>query len=189
MAIGGGRMGEVLVKLYRDRDREKQQKALRVLVAVAKKSPVDAKAMSRWIGRFVLSNDPQVAEQALNDLTGLGMAAGPGLVEAIYTKIPGKKVAVMEAMVAAKYWKGAAVMGMYLVTGDGHDVEMFRSAAIKNLKAMGAYAVPHLIPLLRTQYKQYTALVLREITGERLGFNDSKEWWVWWEKNRPADAE
>ena len=57
-------------------------------------------------------------------------------------------------------------------------------------KKSGIYAVPHLIDMLKSRkHRLWSAEVLRQITGQRLGANSAKEWRRWWEANKPADAE
>jgi HEAT repeat protein len=187
VAIGGARTGENLVKLYRDAEKDDQMRALGVLKDVAAKSPVDAGIMAPWLGRFALAPDDETAQAAILALQQMGPAGGPGLICALDTKKTGKRIDIIRAIAHAKYYKGAAKIGTYLVTGDGAVIEGTRDAAISALKEMGVSTVPYLIPLLQTNARQYTAYVLREITGERLGFNDANEWKKWWEENKPKD--
>jgi HEAT repeat protein len=189
VAIGGKFTGDNLVTLYRDAPKEKQAKALGVLSDVTKKGPVDAAAVSPAIGKFALSNDPDVAGSAISLLTALGKPGGPGLLVALDSKLPDKKVAVMDALAAIKYYRASARMAEYLVTGDGVVLEQLRAAAIRNLKSMGVYVVPYLIPMLSSPSKQYVALTLREITGAMIGMGNPKEWRKWWNENKPKDAE
>jgi hypothetical protein len=189
VAIGGSSTGENLVKLYRDAPKERQQAALAVLSDITKKGPVDGAAESAHIGRFALSNDKDVAESALNLLTSMGRAGGPGLLVALDSKIVDKKVAAMDALSAIRYYRAATRMGDFLVTGDGPALESLRTAACRNLKLMGVYTVPYLIPLLSTGSRQYASFVLGEITGVRYGMNGAKLYRQWWNENKPKDAE
>ena len=189
IAVGGSSAGENLVKLYRDAAKEKQQAALDVLSEITKKGPVDGAAESVHIGRYALSNDPDVAGAAVNLLTSMGRAGGPGLLVALDSKIVEKKVAAMDALAAIRYYRASTRMGDFLVTGDGAALEKLRSAALDNLKKMGVYTVPYLIPLLQTGSRQYTSLVLGEITGVRYGMNGAKQYRQWWNENKPKDAE
>jgi hypothetical protein len=189
VAIGGSSAGENLVKLYRDAPKEKQQAALDVLSEITKKGPVDGAAESPHIGRFALSNDPDVASSAVNLLTAMGRAGAAGLLVALDSKIVEKKVAAMDALAAIRCYRASTRLGDFLVTGDGPALETLRAAALRNLKAMGVYTVPYLIPLLQTGSRQYTSLVLGEITGVRYGMNGAKLYRQWWNENKPKDAE
>ena len=189
VAIGGSSAGENLVKLYRDASKQRQLDALDVLSQITKKGPVDGAAESVHIGRFALSNDPDVASSAVSLLTAMGRPGGAGLLVALDSKIVEKKVAAMDALAAIRYYRSSTRMGDFLVTGDGPALETLRAAALKNLKAMGVYTVPYLIPLLQTGSRQYTSLVLGEITGVRYGMNGAKLYRQWWNENKPKDAE
>lgn len=189
VAIGGSSTGENLVKLYRDASKEKQQAALDVLNQVTKKGPVDSAAVSAAIGRFALSNDAEVATAAVFLLTQMGRPGAPGLLVALDSKIVEKKVAAMDALAAIKHYKSATRLGDFLVTGDGQALETLRAAAIRNLKSMGVYVVPYMIPLLSTASRQYAAFTMREITGAQIGMSNPKAWRQWWNENKPKDAE
>lgn len=189
VAIGGASTGENLVKFYRDASKEKQQASLDVLNQVTKKGPVDSAAVSPAIGRFALSNDAEVAASAIYLLTQMGRAGAAGLLVALDSKLVDKKVAAMDALAAIKYYKSATRLGDFLVTGDGQALETLRAAAIKNLKAMGVYVIPYMIPLLSTGSRQYAAFVMREITGAQIGMSNPKAWRQWWNENKPKDAE
>ncbi len=189
VAIGGSWTGENLVKLYRDASKEKQVAALDVLNQITKKGMVDSAAVSHAIGRFALSNDAEVATSAIFLLTQMGRAGAVGLLEALDSKLVDKKVAAMDALAAIKYYKSAERMGNFLVTGDGQALETLRAAAIRNLKAMGVYVIPYMIPLLSTGSRQYAAFTMREITGAQIGMSNPKAWRQWWNENKPKDAE
>lgn len=183
VAIGGSSTGENLVKLYRDASKDKQQAALDVLSQITKKGPVDGAAESVHIGKFALSNDPDVAGAALNLLIAMGRAGGPGLLVALDSKIVDKKVAAMDGIASIRWYRAATRMGDYLVTGDGAVIESLRNGAIRNLKLMGKPVVPYMIPLLSTASRQYAAMVMRDISGARIGMNDPKAWRQWCDEN------
>jgi hypothetical protein len=179
VAIGGSSTGENLVKLYRDASKEKQQAAVDVLSEITKKGPVDGAAESVHIGRFALSNDPDVASSAVNLLVAMGRPGGPGLLVALDSKIVEKKVAAMDGLAAIRWYRSATRIGDFLVTGDGHALETLRAAAIRNLKSMGTPVIPYMIPLLSSGSRQYAALTMREITGAMIGMNNPRAWRQW----------
>lgn len=192
IAIGGDRAAFNIVKLYRNvKKEERQQAALDVLIGVARKGDVDAWTMSPYIGRFVLSNYDSVAGGALDFLVSLGPAGGPGLVEGLKTKLPKKKIELIRGIGQAKYYKGATVIGGYLILGDGRKLETYRRTAQEALKAMGPRCVPYLLPRLKgKRTKMWTAmtLALPEITGVQYGSKGAKRWRKWyedWERDNP----
>ena len=188
--IGGTRVAYNLVKLYRDKKGGVALRAVDVLSRAAEKTDVDRRAMAPFLGRFVLANDDDVSNAAIDALIALGPHAGKGLVEAISTKDVEKKKRLMWAIAEAKYYDGTKAVANYLVQGDGARVEPLREAAIETLQKMGMYAVPHLIDILGSRkHRLWSAEVLRRITGQRLGANSAKQWRKWWEANKPADAE
>jgi len=186
--IGGPRTAYQLVKLYRDSSHENQVAALEVLQGIARKGRADARTVSRDLGRFALSNDQDVAGAAIDFLVSVGPPGGPGLVEALETRIPLKKIELIKAIGTVRYYAGAPDVAEYLLPGDHPNTVAYRKAAIESLKGMGVYAVPYLIPKLRSRQRQWAALVLRDITGEPFGFNDAKKVRAWYERNKPADA-
>ena len=187
IAIGGTYTGENLVKLYRDASNEKQTAALDVLNEITKKSPLDALTQSPHIGRFVLSNDGEVAQAAISLLTRMGKQGGPGLMCGLDSVFPDKKVAAMRALADARYYKASAKMAdRYL--GPKVPREL-REAALASIEKMGVYTIPWLIPILRSDSGAWTAFVISKITGERFGFNDEKKVRAWWNANKPKDAE
>jgi hypothetical protein len=183
ISIGGDRAAHNLVKLYRNANKpERQQGALDVLKGMAQKGDVDAWGMSAYIGRFVLSNYDSVAGDALDFLVALGPAGGPGLVEGLETRLPKKKVELIRGIAKAKYYDGATNIAGYLLQGDKPSLVRYRTVAMESLKEMGPRCVPHLIPRLKSKrHKGWTALVLREITGARFGYKDSRKWRQWYE--------
>jgi hypothetical protein len=165
IGIGGTYVGENLVKLYRDAAKPKQDAALEVLSEVTKKSQVDAVAVSHWIGRFVLSNESDVAEASIALLVRMGKAGGPGLMNGLDSKIPLKKVETMKALADIRYYRAATTIAdRYLAP---KTPPALRQAAIDALKTMGKPAVPHLISQLAGSSGQWTAWVVREITGDK----------------------
>jgi hypothetical protein len=188
--IGGTRVAYNLVKLYRDKKDGTALRAVEVLSRAAEKSDVDRRTMAPYLARFVLANDDEVSNTAIDALIALGPHAGKGLVEAIGTKDVDKKKRLMWAIAEAGYHEGTKAIANYLVQGDGPRVEPLREAAIETLKKIGIHAVPHLIDMLKSRkHRLWSAEVLRQITGQRLGANSAKEWRRWWEANKPADAE
>jgi hypothetical protein len=187
VAIGGTNTGKNLVEFYRDAQREKQQAAMEVLTEVTKKGPIDAATLAPFVGKFALSNDPDVSQAAIYLLTNMGRAGGPGLIVALDTKLPDKKVAVINAIVAAKYYRGATNLAdRFLVTSNTPDMQQYRKAAMDGLETMGGYAVPYLIPFLHSESQQYTAFILGKITGEPISFTGAgiKRARDWWESNK-----
>jgi tetratricopeptide (TPR) repeat protein len=190
VAIGGPYSAENLVKLYRDAAVDRQRVAMEILDAVSKRSKVDAAAVSGSIGRFVLSNESDVAESAIGLLTRMGREGGAGLVVALDSRNPDKKVAVMQALASAKCYRVATKLAERYLTPSGADpAPRLRAAAMAALKKMGVYVVPYLIPVMRSGSGQYTTFTLNEITGERFTVNDEKRVRRWWNDHRPADAE
>lgn len=180
--IGGARMAEILTKRYRDAGPAQQTAALGVLRKVAAKSPIDAEAVSFHLGRFVLSNNQEIAGAALDCLATLGPAAGPGLVEALDTNLPMKLHAVMDTIVAVKYHPGAKALTNFLVRNGN-----FQRKAYDSIKSMGTPAVPYTIEGLKNgRTRDWTAALLRDMTGATLGSDDIKGWNAWWERNKPS---
>jgi len=89
-----------------------------------------------------------VAQAAVYLLTQMGKAGAPGLLVALDSKIVDKKVAAMDALAAIKHYRAATRLGDFLLTGDGQALETLRNASIRNLKSMGIYVIPYMIPLL-----------------------------------------
>lgn len=187
VAIGGRRVAVNLTKVYRDRKPDDERAALDVLRRICEKGDVDARAVSKQLGRFMLSNVSAIAEDALAALTGLGAAGGPGLIAALETRNVAKKVAIMEALGQIRYARSASTMVRFLLRGDGKETVMKRNAAIASCKAIGTPAVPFLIHGLKGKStKGWTAFLLREITGARLA-SRPREWQKWWEANGGGD--
>jgi len=182
VAIGGRRTAENLVRTYRDRNHDSQTLALGVLEQIAKKGPVDAAAMSSWIGRFGLSNDGEVSGRACAFLESLGEHGGPGLVEVLdQTRNDEKKLWVMKAIARINYYRGADKLADFLLRGDGRIVGL-RANAIEAIKKMGVPTTPYLINALRNgRTKDWAALVLREVTGQMYGSGDIRQWTEWWQ--------
>jgi hypothetical protein len=178
--IGGTRMAEILTKRYRDAGHPQQVAALGVLKRVAAKSPIDAESVSFHLGRFVLSNNQEVAGAALDCLATLGPAGGPGLVEALDTNVPLKLHAVIDTIVRVNYHPGAKQLTGFLVRSGG-----MRGKAYEAIKSMGLPAVPYTIEGLKNgRTRDWTAALLREMTGATLGSDDLKGWNAWWERNK-----
>ncbi len=189
VAIGGTRVAYNLVKMYRDKKGAVAPRAVDVLARAAEKSDVDRRAMAPYLARFVLSNQDDVSNAAIDALIALGPAAGKGLVLAIGTKNVAKKKRLMWAIAEARYYDGTKAVANYLVQGDGPRVEPLRESAIETLERMGIYAVPDLIDLLKSRkHRLWSAVVLQRITGQRLGSNNARQWRAWYEANKPADA-
>jgi hypothetical protein len=187
--IGGPRVAYNLTKLYHGSSPDNQRAALDILQTLAKKSPADARVVSVPLGRFVLCNNQEVADSAVQSLVALGPLGGPGLVEALGTIDPNKKVVLIRAIGTARYYRGATRIGQFLLQGDDPRTRAFREAAADALKSMGVHAVPHLIPLLQSgRYRLWTAEVLRQITGTRYTANNASKFREWYEENKPADA-
>lgn len=190
VATGGPRVGYNVTKVYANsRVLQSQVTAVEVLAGIAAKGPVDAKVITPFLGRFVLSRDETVVDQALDALRGLGRTAGPGLVEALETRNYLKRIAVIEAIAEVKYYPGATRIGLLLLPGDRKDTVAVRNAALAALQRMGPCAVEPLIPLLKGgRQKQWTAYAIRQITGQPFGSKSAKEIRKWCEVHAPPDA-
>jgi len=183
VALGGSRVANNLVKLYRESKQEAQISAVEVLERIAEKGPVDARTMSFYLGRFVLSRDQAVAGRSLDFLASLGPAGGPGLVEALDTRIVQKKIEVISAIGSTKYYQGAFRLSLFLLQGDVRKTVSCRKAAIEALKNMGEPVIPYLIPNLKDRrVRLWTAHVMNQIGGVRFGSNDAKKWRKWCEE-------
>jgi hypothetical protein len=183
VTIGGWRTGEVLTKEYRDRSHESQVVALDVLQRIAQKGPIDAQSISHWIGRFVLSPDGEVANQALVFLENLGADGGPGLVEAMETRRADKKLAVMEAIGKVKYHRGAERVAAHLLRGDGPAVEIPRQKAQNVLQQLGVPAIPYLYRAFADgRTHTWTNFTLKQMTGEY--FKDVASLKRWYEMHK-----
>ncbi len=161
---GGRFVGEKLVEFYRDAPKPKQDAAMDVLDAITKKSPVDAAAESESIGHFVLSNESDVAERALDVLTKMGKPGGPGLMFGLDSKIVAKKICAMQALATVRYNKAAPEIARRFLPTRVNPA--LHQPAMDALKALGKPAVPYLIPILSSDAGAWTAYVLREITGD-----------------------
>ena len=148
--------------------------------AITRKSPVDAAALSSPIGHFVLSNESDVAEAAIALLVKMGKAGGPGLMYGLDSRILAKKVAAIEALAQAKYYRAAYTIGdRYL----GTKVAMvLHNAAMAGLEKMGPRAVPYLIPCLSNAY---APVILRKLTDDpTIILGDEKKVRAWWNANK-----
>ncbi len=180
--IGGARMADLLTKRYRDAGPAQQTAALGVLKKVAAKGPIDAESVSFHLGRFVLSNNQEIAGAALDCLATLGTAAGPGLVEALDSNLPLKLHAVMDTIVAVRYYPGAKALTNFLVRNGNHQRKAYDA-----IRSMGTEAVPYTIEGLKNgRTRDWTAALLRDMTGATLGSDDIKGWNAWWERNKPS---
>ncbi len=188
--IGGSRACYNLIKLYRDSATPaRQHDCVDIFKAISAKSEVDAIGVSVPLGRFVLSRNQDVAGEALDFLVSLGPPGGPGLVEALATRMPAKKLEVIRGLGTVKHYPAALQLGRYLLQGDNKTMVKYRGEAKTALHSMGIRAVPYLIPLLGSKrHKIHTSLQLREMTGAVLP-SKTKHWKKWWKENKPADAE
>jgi hypothetical protein len=183
--IGGTRTAQNLTKEFRDRSHDSQVIAVDVLEQIAKKGPVDARAMSPWLGRFVLSNDNQIAQRALDILVSLGQDGGPGLVDAMETRMVDKKLVIMESIGKVKYMPGAARMANCLLRGDGADVEVPRKKAMDTITSMGIHTIPYLYKALADpRTRQWTGYMLQQMTGARISSQDIAGWKEWYQANK-----
>lgn len=188
--LGGMRTCYNLVKTYRDANQESQMAALAVLSKIANGGEVDGRTASSAIGRFALSRDDAVAESAIDQLTSMGLAGGPGLVESLSTRQLPKKVRIIRAIGNIKYYPGAKPVAAYLLRGGGEKTVAQRAAAIEALKSMGMPIVGDLIDLLKSsKHKAWVNFVLRDITGQNFGMKYANRWRAWWNKNKPEGVE
>jgi HEAT repeat protein len=183
-AIGGTRTCENLTKQWRNSGSANQIAAVAVLEAIAKKGPVDARTASRWLGRFVCSPDVPASERAMTAITGLGAEGGPGLVEALESKVASKRLAAIDAIGSVKYVRGARRLCAFLLRGDGEEVETYRARSMAAIRAIGNPAIPHLIDNLSDgRTKAWTGFLLREMTGQRISDDNPKAWREWYAAN------
>jgi hypothetical protein len=183
--IGGWRTAENLTKTYRDRSPDSQAVALGILEQIAKKGPVDARSMSTWIGRFVLSTDGPTSKRALDILVSLGQDGGPGLVDAMETRVLDKKLAVMDAIGKVGYLPGAARISACLLRGDGADVEVPRARAMQTIQAMGIHTIPYLLKSLADpRTRGWTGYTLQQMTGAQIPSQDVKAWREWYDRHK-----
>ncbi|MCG3136088.1 MAG: hypothetical protein HMLKMBBP_03904 [Planctomycetes bacterium] len=188
VAIGGTRTSEILVKKYRDASAADQALALGVLQRIAKKDSVSARTAGIAMGRFVLSQSSDVAGKALDALVAMGADGGPGLVEALQTRMPMKRAEVIDAIGASGYHRGARSLTQFFVKSDIKDVVLCRGRAESAVTKLGTRCVPHLIPgLQNARTKLYTGKVLRDLTGQMFGSDDVKAWKEWYGRNAPTD--
>ncbi|MCE9634071.1 MAG: HEAT repeat domain-containing protein [Planctomycetes bacterium] len=183
--IGGWRTAETLTKQYRERSGDSQAVALGVIEQIAKKGSVDAKSVSFWIGRFVLSNDGEIAGRALESLTKLGPDGGPGLVEAMESRMDDKRLQVIDAIGRVNYVPGAARLSALLLRGDGSQVQNLRGKSMDVIKGMGIPAIPYLFPALAdARTRQWTGYLLQQMTGERISSADIGAWKAWYARHK-----
>jgi tetratricopeptide (TPR) repeat protein len=189
IACGGRHVGEKLVEKYRDASKEKQQAALSVLDAITKKSAVDARTQSPSIGRFVVSRQSDIAEQAIAMLIKMGKAGGPGLMAGFDSVFVEKKIDCLKAIGQVKYYKAARDIGERFL-GSGKLPRELREAALECVQALGPNAVPYLIPSLGGPMCAYA---VRKITGDdSIGIGNRKqasEWWKSWKAAHPEEVD
>jgi hypothetical protein len=185
VAIGGSSTGDNLVKLYRDAAKEKQAAAMDVFTEVTKKGPVDAAAQSGWIGHYVLSQEPEIAERAIELLTQMGKAGGPGLMYGLDSKFVGKQIVAIERLAQVRHYKAATIIGDRFLAGSVPPA--LREAALKGIETMGVYAFPYLIPVMSNPWVPF---VMNKLAGEPMFIRgDQKKARAWWNAHKPADAE
>jgi ElaB/YqjD/DUF883 family membrane-anchored ribosome-binding protein len=187
VAIGGARMAHNLTKSYQGKRSEKLTRPpLDILIKVAAKSRNDARVVSPFMGRFVLCNWGPTAEAAFHALVALGPDGGAGLMEALETKQPKKRLAIIEGLADARCYESAPRLCKMLLKGDGRETVMYRNASMAALKKMGKCAVPHMIGSMQgTKYGPYTRLVIYEITGQRFSMKQAKKLRQWCKDNVP----
>ena len=190
VVIGGTLMGENLVKLFRDAPKEKQVLAMAVFTETVKKGDFEKVNQSRSIGRYTLSNESDIAEQAFDLLKSMGKLGGPGLVVALDSRNAAKKKYAMEVMAEAKYYRGAGIIAeRYLLEGHAAGAGYLRGAASAAIEKMGVYAVPYLIDALHGPSGRLTGEVLSKLTGISVETDEKQKVRDWWRDHKPKDAE
>lgn len=185
--IGGSRTGEILISTFRNSTRDRDQMAaLQVLIDISKKSRVDADGAVVPIGRFVLSQKESIAGAALDYLSTLGDVGGPGLVEALETRVTQKKLEIIEKLGTSGYYPAATKLCEYLVKTKDPKVTQYKEASKLALTKMGLCAVPYMIPMLSSSSRLWTAAMLRDITGQSFSTSRPRDWAEWYEANKPA---
>jgi HEAT repeat protein len=178
--LGGGRTCEALARFARERHPDLPLSAVKALLALSRKGPVQARLACLSLGTFVArSKLDEVGRAALDALRRGGVAAVPGLVVALETKDRDREIVIMTALGEAGHREGAPPLcERLLVKGDAE----VREAAMAALLKIGRPSVPALIEALRNRRtRRYAAVALYEITGETFGEN-GKAWRTWWKK-------
>jgi hypothetical protein len=182
VAVGGRFVGEKLVEFYRDAPKERQQGAFDVLAEITRKGPVDAAAQAPFIGRFVLSNEPDIAMQSIVLLRNLGRVGGPGLMCGLDSKIFEKKIETMKALADARYYKSATTIAdRYLCT---RGPPSLRTAALEALEQMGKPAIPYMVDQITGDSGPYVAMLLTKMTGEPFILGDARHVQRWCEQHK-----
>ena len=69
---------------------------------------------------------------------------------------------------------------------DNPNTQACRQAAMEAIKSLGEPAVPYLFAGLRNgETKQWTGVLLREMTGQLFSMNRPGDWQAWWKKTHP----
>jgi hypothetical protein len=184
VAIGGRKGASQLGKLRDDRDLA--TKALDALAKICEKNAVERRIAGMEIARFALAKDEALADRAVDILVALGPEGAYGLVEALKSPSTALRLKLIPAVAATKSPRVAAPLSTFLISGDNPNTEVCRKAAMEAIKGLGEPAVPYLFAGLRSgETKQWTALLLREMTGQMFSMNRPGDWVTWWKKTHP----
>lgn len=184
VAIGGKKAADQLGGLRNEKDLD--ARALELLKAMTGRNPVDRRLALRELGAFALAKDETVADRAVDFLVGLGPEGAHGLVEALNTNNVETRIKVIGALGATKNPQVAKPLSNFLIGGDIPNTVRCKEAAIAAIKGLGEPAVPYLFHGLRNpRTKQWTAFLLREMTGQMYGSNRPGDWVDWWKRTHP----
>jgi len=192
VAIGGASVGDNLVTMYANGNKDRQRVAMSMFETLLKKGGAEPANQCRAIGRFALSASDEISEQAFAMLKAMGRVGGPGLVVAVVGAGDlDKKAEIMGKMVEAKYWRGATFLcERFLVpqNADAAAAFLYR-AAWDTIERMGAYAVPHIASQVAGPYAHDVASLLSKITGTTIEPGELPKVLDWWAAHKPKDAD
>ena len=184
VAIGGRKAAEHLGSL-----RKEDQLAgtgLDLLLKLSQKNPVDKRLAVAEIGAFALVKDESVADRAVDSLIAMGSDGVQGLLNALETRNVETRIKVIGALAATKDPRVAGPLSNFLIGGDVENTIRCREAAMEAIKSFGEPGVPYLFRGLRNpRTKQYTGLLLYQITGQRFSSSRPGDWIGWWKRTHP----
>lgn len=183
VAIGGGKAADQCGNL-RKNDRTAAL-GFELLSRLSQKNPVDARMAVKEMGAFALLKDEELALRAVDTMVAMGKEGAYGLVEALGTRNVEVRVRIIGALGATGNPKVATPLSKFMLGGDNPNTIRCREEAMKAVKSLGEPCVPYLWAGLRDgTTKAYTALALRDITGQMLG-SKMGPWQTWWNRKYP----
>ncbi|MBN2490704.1 MAG: HEAT repeat domain-containing protein [Planctomycetes bacterium] len=175
LRVADRHMVRALGKWSRHKDVERRKEAIGLLGRIGDENAGKA------LLDFGEETDPEVVRLLIQTAKGLDNGMGVGLLVRIMKTHPKLTYEIIDALSETRHHNGARALIPFL---HRRRYPELKDPAIKALRILGTHSIEPLIEALEGQdYRQYAAVALRSVTGERFGISPGA-WQQWWRQNR-----